>query len=394
MLGASNLRIYKQIIIPCALPSIFAGLTVGLGFAWACVVAAEMIAARSGLGYEIQLNRQLLQLDRVVAGMAVIGFIGVIMALSMKWLERKCLPWKSLLIKEHSDEQLDIDKLKTSHLAANKFDQLTGVSVLLERVSFTYGKNTNLINEISLSVKPGEFVTLLGASGCGKTSLLRLIAGLNKPTAGRILIDKDDAYASKKELTMVFQNGALFPWLTVLDNVIFALQAQNLSQEGSAQQAKTILAIVGLENHITKYPGQLSGGQQQRVALARALAYRPRLILMDEPFSALDSQTRELLQEDVAILLSQMGISVILVTHDIREAVFMSDRVLVLSASGPHIIEELVIDTTRLTRDDAFRYTGEFSSVRAKLFQAMHSRLNYSANASRDNAISQEVIKN
>ncbi len=383
LLGASNIKIYKQVIIPCALPSIFAGLTVGLGFAWACVVAAEMIAAHSGLGYEIQLNRQLLQLDRVVAGMAVIGCIGYIMVGIMKWLENKLLPWKNfknLFANEQSDAEISQISKNIPEQLTNKLP-ITGTPVVLDNVKFSYGQNTDLIENISLSVKPGEFLSLLGPSGCGKTSLLRLIAGLNQPKSGKILIDGIDAAQSKKELTMVFQNGALFPWLTAMGNIIFALQSQNLSREENIQQAKTLLSIVGLEKHSAKYPGQLSGGQQQRIALARALAYRPRLILMDEPFSALDSQTRESLQQDVAHLLSQMGISIILVTHDIREAVFMSDRVLVLSTTGGQIVQEHTIETPRSKRDDAFRYTPEFSSARASLWQALHAKTKELANS-------------
>jgi len=295
------------------------------------------------------------------------------MSLAMKWLEIKFLPWK------YAKGNASFEQSSGSALSLSppeKFKQLVGAAISLDKIDFFYTKNIKLIDQVSLSVKPGEFLALLGPSGCGKTSLLRLIAGLNQANNGLITIDQKPAADSKNELTMVFQNGALFPWLRAIDNIIFALQSQNLSKDENIQQAKMLLSIVGLEKHFSKYPGELSGGQQQRVALARALAYRPRLILMDEPFSALDSLTREALQQDVASILSQMGISVILVTHDIREAVFMADRVLVLSRSGGEIIQECIIDTPRLERADSFRYTAEFSSARAIIWQALHERSN------------------
>ena len=379
MLAASRWRICKSVIIPSALPSIFAGLRVGLGFAWACVVAAEMIAARSGLGYEIQLNRQLLQLDSVVAGMAVIGVIGVTMNTLMVWLESKCLPWKKVAHPQELDEEQSIDLAKVDKLSFLKSSNLTGMSVLLDKVKFDYGQANGLINEISLSVKTGEFFCLLGSSGCGKTSLLHLVAGLHIPRAGRIMLDGAPLNEHKPEITMVFQSGALFPWLSAQENVAFAFQSRGLSKIEALDQARSVLDIVGLSNRATNYPVQLSGGQQQRVALARALAYQPRLILLDEPFSALDSQTRESLQQEVSLLLSKMGITVILVTHDIREAVFMSDRVAVLSRHGGHILTELSINTIR-PRDEAFRYSSEFSQARAELWDVLHEKSSDSEN--------------
>ncbi len=390
MLGASKARIYQQVIVPCALPSIFAGLRVGLGFAWACVVAAEMIAAHSGLGYEIQLNRQLLQLDRVVAGMAVIGFIGVTMGLIMECLEQKLLPWRKIKGRSASEQIIDEENLPGANQQSilDSIDNLTGASIVLDKVNFKYNQSKPILENVSLTLKEGEFHCLIGPSGCGKTSLLRLIAGLYLPTSGRITVNGGNVIEHKSEITMVFQTGALFPWLTALENVAFALQSQGLSKTASTAQAKTFLEVVGLTNRSCSYPSQLSGGQQQRVALARALAYRPRLILMDEPFSALDSQTRELLQQDVANLLSKMGVSVILVTHDIREAVFMAEKVYVMSKNGGRIVEELTIDTPRPERDDAFRYSAEFSSARAALWHALHNKTNDTVSTS---AISLEV---
>ncbi len=373
MLGASRWRICKQVIIPSALPSIFAGLRIGLGTAWACVVAAEMIAARSGLGYEIQLNRQLLQLDRVVAGMAVIGLIGVTMNTFMVWLESICLPWKKAERAQESAEESQANVAKAENLSLLKSSHLTGASLSLDKVTFGYGQTSNLINNISLSVKAGEFFCLLGPSGCGKTSLLRLMAALNTPQSGQITFDGGELNEHKSEITIVFQNGALFPWLSALENVSFAFQSRGLSKIEAIDQSRSVLDIVGLANRAANYPAQLSGGQQQRVALARALAYQPRLILLDEPFSALDSQTRESLQQEVSLLLSRMGITIILVTHDIREAVFMSDRIAVMSRQGGQILTELAIKAAR-PREESFRYSPEFSQARARLWDILHEK--------------------
>ncbi len=392
LLGASRWRIYKDVILPAALPSIFAGLRVGLGFAWMCVVAAEMIAARSGLGYEIQLNRQLLQLDRVVAGMIVIGLLGASMNRMIEYLELRFIPWRrqeKLAAKQRSiepeyaiadgkieraTEQAALLKMYPQ-LAATSSCNNTGAAINLENVCFSYPDTSEVIRDFNLTVAPGRVIGILGASGCGKTSLLRLLAGLETPSKGIIEIDGAPVAMCKQALTMVFQNAALFPWLTALQNIAFPMQSRGLSFSKASLQANSLMQLVGLKHYADRYPSQLSGGQQQRVALARAFACSPRLILMDEPFSALDSQTRESLQEDVTRLIHALGITLILVTHDIREAIFMSDRVCLMAAQPKCIVQEFEVNAPR-PREDAFRYAAEFRDLRAELWESLHDEPN------------------
>jgi len=361
-LGCTGSACFKKVIWPASLPSIFAGLRVGLGFAWMCVVAAEMIAARSGLGYEIQLNRQLLRLDRVVAGMLVIGVIGFLMNLALARLEIILLPWRKISTRKDEDEG------QITASPANLERRVSGAAIKVTNLSFSHNADDRLIlKNLNLEVAPGEILCLLGPSGCGKTTLLRLLAGLQMPRTGEILIDNQSLARQRSEITMVFQNSALFPWRTAEGNVNFAMESRNQS---SRQDALEYLRLVGLQQKAKFYPQELSGGQQQRVALARALAYHPKILLMDEPFASLDSQTKESLQEELSTLLFARGITGVFVTHDIREAIFLGDRVAMLSKNGGEILSLHKIEKTQ-PRDAAFRYTSEFSQCRLMLWNAL-----------------------
>ena len=380
LLGASSWRIYKEVVFPAALPSIFAGLRVGLGIAWMCVVAAEMIAARSGLGYEIQLNRQLLQLDRVVAGMAVIGIIGVCMNKFMQALEARVIVWRNQKQDSIQSAAPDCDLVPDLSKETKTLSELAaiakprpGASVEVKQVSFAYAAGSSVIERLNLSIKAGEAFSILGGSGCGKTTILRLMAGLLEPHSGQMVIDGGPLAAHRRETTMVFQGASLFPWLTAIDNVAFALISRGMSRQTAQSLGQKYLHLVGVDRHASHYPHQFSGGQQQRVALARALAFQPRLILMDEPFSQLDSQTRESLQEDVSRLLRAMGITLVLVTHDIREAMFMSDRIAVLSASAKTVVREFIVAEPR-PRGDEFRYRPEFGRLRAEIWNCLEGK--------------------
>lgn len=190
------------------------------------------------------------------------------------------------------------------------------------------------VDALSLSVQAGEFLALLGPSGSGKTSILMCIAGLELPDAGSIVIDGEDLIdlpASQRKLGMVFQKYTLFPHLTVLDNVAFGLKMRGLARAERHRLAEQALATVHLEGYGKRMPAQLSGGQQQRVALARAVVYRPKVLLMDEPLSALDKKLREEMQLEIKRLQSQLGITVVFVTHDQGEALTMADRVAILN---------------------------------------------------------------
>jgi putative spermidine/putrescine transport system ATP-binding protein len=206
-------------------------------------------------------------------------------------------------------------------------------SVQLTGVSKRYG-DTIAVQPLDLSVADGEFLTLLGPSGCGKTTTLRMIAGFIAPTTGTIRVDRDDITAlppQKRAMGMVFQDYSLFPHLTVAENIAFALVERKLPAAVRAARVRELLELIRLPQIAERYPAQLSGGQQQRVALARALAHTPRVLLMDEPFGALDAKLREAMQDEVRTIQKKLRITTIFVTHDQSEAMHMSDRIAVMN---------------------------------------------------------------
>jgi ABC-type nitrate/sulfonate/bicarbonate transport system ATPase subunit len=202
----------------------------------------------------------------------------------------------------------------------------------IHNVAKTFSGGTVALQSTDFSVDENDFITILGPSGCGKSTLLRMVAGLDTPTSGSIALDGRPVYGPGADRGMVFQSYTLFPWLTVLDNVCFGLRERGMPREQQLDIANAFIGKVGLSGFARHYPKQLSGGMQQRVALARALANDPRILLMDEPFGALDHQTRELMQELLLGIWEAERKTVLFVTHDIDEAIFMGTRVVVMSA--------------------------------------------------------------
>jgi putative spermidine/putrescine transport system ATP-binding protein len=209
----------------------------------------------------------------------------------------------------------------------------SGAPVVLENLTRRFGATTAL-DGFTLQIAPGEFVALLGPSGCGKTTALRVLAGFEQPDIGRVTVDGEDVVhipAQKRDMGMVFQSYSLFPNMSARDNVAFGLRLRHQRSASRRTRADELLDLVGLAEHTTKYPHQLSGGQQQRVALARALAIEPRVLLLDEPLSALDAKVRAELRDQIRALQQRLMITTVFVTHDQEEALSMADRVCVMS---------------------------------------------------------------
>lgn len=221
--------------------------------------------------------------------------------------------------------------------------------IAIENLRQSYGALT-VIDTFNLTVADGEFVAIVGPSGCGKSTLLRMISGLATPSAGRITIDNLEVIEPNPKHNLVFQDHALYPWRTVFDNVALGLEIQQQSAAAIRARVEPLLALVGLENFATYYPHQLSGGMRQRAALIRVLAVDPDVMLLDEPFGALDAMTRLVLQEELLRLWEHSGKTVVLVTHDVEEALFLADRVVVMSAL-PGRIREIIDVPGRQPRD-------------------------------------------
>lgn len=217
-------------------------------------------------------------------------------------------------------------------------------SLLIQNVSKTYqldDASLNVLKGIDLKIKPGEFLSIVGASGCGKSTLLRLIAGLDTSYTGSIVYQGKAITGTDLSRGIVFQEHRLFPWLTVEENIALAFTATNVSKEERQQRVAKQISTVGLNGFEKAYPHQISGGMSQRVAIARALVLKPKLLLLDEPFGALDALTRLKLQQELQRLWEQEGLTTILVTHDVEEAVFLGDRIVVME-SHPGRIRRIV----------------------------------------------------
>jgi NitT/TauT family transport system ATP-binding protein len=223
-------------------------------------------------------------------------------------------------------------------------------NLVIDRVSMNFrirGSEVTALDNVSLEVADREFSVIVGPSGCGKSTLLRLVAGLNRPTEGNLRLDGEAISGPSRDRGMVFQSYTLFPWLSVRKNVEFGPEIAGVPAAARAKSATRYIELVGLKGFENAYPAQLSGGMRQRVALARALANDPKVLLMDEPFGALDSQTRALMQELLLQVWERDHKTVLFITHDIDEALFLGDRVYVMTARPGRIREEIPIDIPR-----------------------------------------------
>ncbi len=228
----------------------------------------------------------------------------------------------------------------------------------LKKVNKIYdgrGGRIHALHDIDLSVEAGEFITVLGPSGCGKSTLLHLLGGFEAPTSGEMTLNGEPILAAGRDRGMVFQHATLFPWRTIEANVAWPLEADGQKRKQARSQARELLNLVGLNGFSDSYPNELSGGMQQRAAIARTLALNPTILLMDEPFGALDSQTRELMQEELNRIREQANLTVVFITHDINEAIFLGDRVVVLSSRPGRVISDVSIALGRPRNNDTKR---------------------------------------
>ena len=235
------------------------------------------------------------------------------------------------------------------------------------------GASVTALDAVSLTVAPGEFVSLIGPSGCGKSTLLRLIADLDTPTSGSIEVFGKTATQARidQDYGIAFQQAGLLPWRTVTGNIELPLELHGAGKAARRERATELIELVGLSDFAGHYPDQLSGGMQQRVAIARALAESPSLLLMDEPFGALDEMTRERMQTELKALCAETGAAVVFVTHSIPEAVFLSDRVVVMSPR-PGRIQEIVTMKLADDRDEDLREDVAFFEMVTAVREALH----------------------
>lgn len=246
--------------------------------------------------------------------------------------------------------------------------QAHGISITYESSN---GRKKTAISDIDLTIRSGEFVSIIGPSGCGKSTLLHCMGGMLAPTAGRVTVnDVEVKGPNPAQAAFVFQDYSLFPWKNVVDNVSIGLRFSGIDRHTRRNKAMEQLELVGLADVANVYPMELSGGMQQRVAVARALTMEPDILLMDEPFGALDEQSRRRLGIEVSQILTAAGKTVVMVTHSLDESIFWADRVLVMSKGPGRIIEDLAVKEVR-PRSLEFMTTAEFDTQRVELFRLM-----------------------
>jgi NitT/TauT family transport system ATP-binding protein len=225
--------------------------------------------------------------------------------------------------------------------------KLRATDVGMEYVRRRDGSKLVAVESLNVQILEGEFLSIVGPSGCGKSTFLKVVAGLVRPTSGTVLVDGNPISAPSPDRAMVFQESSLFPWYTVSQNVAYGLVCQGVKSKAAVERVAPLIDMVGLRGFEKQYPYELSGGMQQRVNLARALAVDPGLLLMDEPFASLDAQTREIMQAELLKIWQQTAKTVLFITHQISEAVYLSDRVVVMSARPGRLLAEVAIDLPR-----------------------------------------------
>ncbi len=252
-----------------------------------------------------------------------------------------------------------------------------GAKISIQGVTKIYsGKRGEItaLKDLSLDVKDGELLVVVGASGCGKTTLLNLVAGFEAPTRGRILLDGEPVTGITPECGMIFQHYALFPWKTVQDNVEFGLKMKGMSKKERRQRAARFIDMVGLKGFESSYPHHLSGGMKQRVSIARSLANNPKVMLLDEPFAALDAMTRQVLQEQLVRIYEKHRKTIIFITHSIDEALLLSSRIVVMTARPGRIAQEIVNDLP-YPRNADVQLSNRFMEIKRTIWESVQAEV-------------------
>ena len=265
-----------------------------------------------------------------------------------------------------------------SSVVAERFRKLKERPVVLEVNGLTrkFGEGPGAVTaleDVSFHVHRREFLCVVGASGCGKSTLVRLLAGLDRPTSGTLLLDGKPVDGPSADRGMVFQGYTLFPWLTVRGNVMFGPRMKGQGRTAAGDEADQWLELVGLSSFADSYPHQLSGGMKQRVAIARALANGPRILLMDEPFGALDAQTRCQMQRHLLHIWKNADVTIVFITHDLDEAIYLADRILVLKPRPGRLAEMIEVPVPRPRTTDQF-LSPEFLAMRRRLEEWIHPK--------------------
>lgn len=305
------------------------------------------------------------------------------MFLSLKGLQRECvfitIALTAGLNPMHKPLELRSSSIKASQstVSVNSTEIFDQPKLEIRHLSKSYsvkGKQLIVLQDINFKLKSREFICLLGASGCGKSTLLNIIAGLIPPSAGQVLVNGQVVLGPGADRGMVFQGYTLYPWLTVAQNIAFGLQLQNLPKLDQRECVAYYLDIVGLTKFAHAYPKQLSGGMKQRVAIARALANQPEVLLMDEPFGALDAQTKEQMQQFLMELWERTHVTVLMITHDVEEAIFLAQRVYVMGSNSGQFKLEVPIKLPE-HRNLELKLSPEFLDIKRTIVHVLRDNL-------------------
>ncbi|WP_458115981.1 ABC transporter ATP-binding protein [Arthrobacter sp. D2-10] len=246
-------------------------------------------------------------------------------------------------------------------------------SISISALGKNYGQSVAAMNDVNLDIASGEFVAIVGASGCGKSTLLRILAGFEKPTTGEVLVESQPVEGPGPDRGVVFQDYGLFPWLTVRENIAYGPKQQRYPSAIIKERTDEFTNVVGLTRFADKFPHELSGGMQQRVAIARVLANQPSVLLMDEPFGALDALTRSQLQSELSRIHRQVGTTVVFITHSIEEAVFLADRVVVMAGGASHGVPGHIKSIVDIPLpEDRDVSSAEFNKLKREISELVH----------------------